>query len=150
MAASIQALTEALRVLLQNGLQQVVPGAKVTLKPPGDLRSGPALNLYLYLVTDTAGNAPQQGSARVLSYVLTPVGDDDTPVTILDAALTTLGANPVLNVGGSPVNISSRNLSIEELSRIVVPYRLSVAFDARVTKEGGQVYSRESDSRLQT
>ena len=123
MAATIQAITEALRELLQQGLQS---GARVTLKPPGDLRSGPALNLYLYLVTDIA-------PTRVLSYILTPIGDDETPVTILDAALAALGGNPVLDVGGSQVTLTARALSIDELSRIVVPYRLSVAFDARVT-----------------
>ena len=127
---SIPEVTRALRILLQSALESAVPGTVVTLHPPGELPRRPSVNLYLYHVSETI---PRQPGVS-LSYLITPFGggDGEGDLLMLDTVMWTLRENPVLEVAGARINVTFRSLTVEELSRIVVPYRLSVAYDVRV------------------
>lgn len=127
MDTSIAEVTGALRLLLENELGKAVPGAIVTLNPPSELPPEPAINLYLYRVSE---NVARMGP--VLSYLVTPTGGPDREHAILDVVLRVLRQNPILEIGDARADLTSRDLPVEDLLRMVVPYRLSVAYDVRI------------------
>jgi hypothetical protein len=149
--APIQAVSAALRRLLEQELARSLPGVSVTTRAPDKARdAGPArqVNVYLFDVHEDPSRrnltlgAEGQRLALVLRYMLTPHVSEDGGGTdghvVLSALLSILGRNPRLDIGGAAeesfANLSWARTPVDEMSRLwtafQAPYRLSVVCEA--------------------